>query len=84
MIYVKSILAGIVAALVGAVLWVLTAFVIPVFVPFLMSRVTGSAGAGVGAAYIGSDSVLAAALVGLVAGFWWQFRRLSKRRVQAR
>jgi hypothetical protein len=80
MIYIKSILAGIVSALICAVLWVLTAFVLPIFVPFLIFRVTGSGGAGVGAASIGSGEILAAAVVGFVVGYSWRFRRLSKRR----
>jgi len=84
MIYVKSILVGIVAAVVSAVLWILAAFVMPIFVPLLMSRITGSGGAGVSAASIGSGSILAAALVGFVVGSSWHFRRLSKRRMQSR
>ena len=78
------ILLGFAAALATTVLWILAAFVLPIFVPFLMFRVTGSTGAGVGAASIGSNSILAAALVGFAVGFSWQFRRLSKRRVQER
>ena len=80
MIYIKSILVGIVAAVAVAVLWVLTIFVGPVVIPFLISRITNSG--GIGAASIGSGSILAAGLIGFVIGFYWQFRRLSRRRAQ--
>jgi hypothetical protein len=73
MAYVKSVMVGVVGAVIAAVLWVLVAFVLPVFTPLLVSRVTGSPG-GAGAA-IGSGSILAAAVIGFVGGFYWMFRR---------
>ena len=76
MIYVKSFLFGTGAAIVAAILWILAVFVLPIVVPFALSRVTGAG--GIGAASIGSGSVLAAALVGFVAGFYWKFRKLSR------
>jgi hypothetical protein len=82
MIYFKSILVGIVAAVAAAVLWILAVFVMPVFMPFLISRITNSG--GVGAASVGSGSILGAALVGFLIGCYWQFRRLSKRRLRER
>jgi hypothetical protein len=77
MIYVKSVLFGTGAAIVAAILWILTVFVLPIVVPFALSGVTGTG--GMSAASIGSGSILAAALVGFVAGFYWKFRRLSRR-----
>jgi hypothetical protein len=84
--YLKSFLFGIGAAIVAAILWILAVFVLPIFMPFLLSRVTGAGGVGaefgaggvggVGAS-IGSGSILAAAFVGFVAGFYWKFRRVS-------
>jgi hypothetical protein len=76
MIYVKSILAGFAGALVATILWILAVFVMPLLLPVLLSRLTGSG--GVGSASITSGSILAAALIGFVAGSYWQFRRLSK------
>jgi hypothetical protein len=78
LIYFKSIVAGIVAAVAVAVLWILAVFVFPILIPLIMSRVSGSGGIGI--VSIGSGSILIAALGGFVSGFYWQFRRLSKRR----
>lgn len=83
MMYLKSILVGIVAAIAASVLWILTVFVMPILLPFLMSRVTGSGSAGAGAS-VGSGSVLVAALVGFGAGFYWHLRRFSRSRLRDR
>ena len=77
MIYLKSFLFGIVAAIAASVLWVLAVFVLPIFVPILLSRVTGTG--GVSAASVSSGSILAAALVGFAAGFYWKFARTRSR-----
>jgi predicted Na+-dependent transporter len=81
MMYLKSILIGIVAAVAASVLWILTVFVIPILIPFFMSRNTGSGGIG---ATVDSVSILAAALVGFAIGFFWELRRLSKSRLRDR
>jgi hypothetical protein len=83
MIYLKSVLVGIAAAIAAAGLWIFGVFIAPLVIPFLISRITNSAGAGIGAAYVGSTSILVAAVVGFLAGFYWQFRRLSTRRRQS-
>jgi hypothetical protein len=77
-IYLKSFVVGALTAVAAAILWIVVAFVLPVFAPFLLSRVTG--GGGFGAATIGSGSILAAALVGFAAGFYWTCRRHSRTR----
>jgi hypothetical protein len=77
MIYVKSLVFGIGAAIAASILWILAVFVLPILAPFLLSRVTGSGGAGAAGASIDSESILAAALVGFVGGSYWKFRRLS-------
>jgi hypothetical protein len=74
--YVTSVIVGIAAAVVASVLWVLAVFIVPVFLPFLMSRFTRSG--GIGAASVGSGSILAVALVGFLAGFVWKFRGTSR------
>jgi hypothetical protein len=75
MMYLRSFLFGIGTAVAAAVLWILTAFVLPIFLPYLLSRITG--GGGAAGASIGSDSIVAAAIVGFAAGFYWKFRRAS-------
>ena len=75
MIYLKSILVGFVTALAASVIWILAVFVLPIWLPFLLSRITGDG--GVGAASIGSGLILGVALVGFAFGFFWKFRRLS-------
>jgi hypothetical protein len=77
MLYVKSALFGIAGAIAAAALWVLAAFVLPIVVPMLMARFTRwnvGAGAGIGAASIGSGSILLAALIGFAAAFYWKVR----------
>jgi hypothetical protein len=76
MIYIRCLTVGVIAATFAAMLWVLAVFVLPIFVPMLISRVTGSGGTG--AATVGSGSILLAALAGFAAGCWWQFRRDSR------
>jgi len=74
--YLKSVIVGTVAAVICAVIWVVAVVVLPILLPFLMSRFTGSGGGG--AARVGSGSILAAALVGFLAGFFWKFTRVSR------
>ena len=74
MIYLKSVLFGIAGAIVVSVLWVLAAFVLPMLIPQLLSRLGGGDGVGAAGARITSNSILVAALVGFAAGFYWKFR----------
>jgi ABC-type Na+ efflux pump permease subunit len=74
MIYLKSFVVGIVAAIVAAALWIAVTFVIPVFGPFLLARWSGDYSGG-SAAVISSGSILVAALVGFATGFAWTLRR---------
>jgi hypothetical protein len=80
--YLKSAIVGIVAAVICAVTWVVVVLVLPILLPFLMSRFTGSGGGG--AAWVGSGSILAAALVGFLVGFFWMFTRASRLRAHPR
>jgi len=59
---------------VGVVLWFIGAFILPVSAPYVVSRITGTG--GVASAYITSDSMLVAALIGFVVGFTWKWYRL--------
>ena len=77
MIYLKSFVVGIVAAIVTSALWIVGSFVIPVFGPLLLARWTGEGSYG-GGTVISSGSVLLAALIGFVAGLGWTFRRSRK------
>ena len=74
MIYLKSVLFGVAGAVVASVLWILAAFVLPILIPQVLSRVGGGDGAGVAGASITSNSILLAALLGFAAGFYWKFK----------
>lgn len=74
MVYLKTFLVGISGSVVAMVLWVICALFLPVYLPFLISRITGTG--GVGMASVGSGSVLVAALIGFVIGAAWEMRRL--------
>ena len=82
LIYFKSILVGIVAALVASVIYILAVFVVPILLPFLLSRVAGTAGAA-GASF-SEGPVLGIAAVAFAFGFYWQFRRGSRARPRVR
>lgn len=77
MIYLKSFLAGIAAALLVIVLFVVAVLVIPLLLQF---ATTGSGGIG---AVSSGFSELALALIVTLAfagGFYWEFRRASRRK----
>jgi len=76
-VYIKSVLFGIGGAIVASVLWILIAFVLPIFVPYLIGRIRGAS--GVSGAYLTSDSVVIAAFLGFVVGFGWEWSRLRRR-----
>ena len=77
MIYLKSFLAGIAAALLVIVVGVVAVFAIPLL---LQSRSTGSG--GIGAVSYGFSAPAFALLVTLAfaGGFYWEFRRASRRK----
>ena len=81
MIYLKSVLVGMVAALVASVIYILAVFVFPLLLPFLLSRISGTGGTA--AASFSSGPVLGIAVVAFAAGFYWQFRRASQTRPRA-
>lgn len=72
----SSTLVGLLAAILFAAAWILVAFVLPVWVPLLVSRFS-SDGAGGSYASISSGSILFAALIGFTFGFVWRFRKIS-------
>ena len=74
MVYLKSFLFGIAGAVVAVVLWFIGAFVLPMYAPYVVGRIMGTG--GVASAYITSDSLLVAALIGFVIGFAWTWYRL--------
>jgi hypothetical protein len=79
MIYIKSILAGLVAAVAAALIYVLVTVVLPIVFAMLMSNASGSGGG----AFVSTAEgpLLGMALIGFIAGFAWEFRRASRRRV---
>lgn len=82
MIYLKSVLAGMVAALVASVIYILAVFVFPLLLPFLLSRISVTGGAA--AASFSDGPVLGIAVIAFAVGFSWQFRRGSQTRPRAR
>ena len=70
----KSFLFGIGGAVIGAVLWFTVAFILPLWVPYLVGRVRGTGGSSFGR--ITSDSILIAALIGFIIAFVWAWYRL--------
>ena len=80
MIYLKSVLVGIVAALAASVIWIAAVFVLPIAAPILMSRLLGTYGSAGAGASVSSGSVMIAGLVGFIGGFYWHSRRVTKSR----
>jgi hypothetical protein len=75
MLYVKSVLVGVIGAIAAAVLWMIVSFVLPLYVPMLVDRFLNRG--GMGAASIGSGSIMLGGLLGFVIACWWGFRRFS-------
>jgi hypothetical protein len=65
---------GVLTAIATAILWIVVRFVLPIAVPFFLSRI-GRSGAGSASAVIGSGSILLAALLGFVGGLVWMLSR---------
>ncbi len=74
MVYVKSILFGLGGAVLAAVLWITATLLLPIFLPYAISRIRGTGGDSFGR--VTSDSILIAALVGFVIAFAWEWYRL--------
>jgi len=73
----RSALFGLATAILAVVVWIIAKFVIPIWVPYLLSRF-GNDGLGGATATISSGSILIAAVLGFALGFFWRFRRLSR------
>jgi hypothetical protein len=73
MLYVRTVLVGLGGAVVASVLWILVAFIGPLFLPMLVARIRNTGGTS--AAVIGSGSILLAGLVGFVLAAVWTYRR---------
>ena len=74
MIYLKSVLFGVGGAALAAVLWITVKFVLPLFVPYVVSRIMGTGGAS--GARITSDSIWIAGVVGFIIAFAWKWYHL--------
>jgi hypothetical protein len=74
--YLSAAGFGVLTAIATAILWIVVSFVLPLAVPFFLSRtgITQSGSWGGGAA-IGSASILLAALLGFVGGLAWNLWR---------
>jgi hypothetical protein len=72
--YFKSVVVGLVTALIASVIWVL--FREMATRVEISRQIAASGGSGIGAVVVVTEaSVLAAALMGFVVGFFWNFRR---------
>ena len=84
MIYLKSFMAGIAAALLVIVLFVVAVIVIPLLLQFATTRsgVATSGSGGIGAVSYGFSELALVLLVTLAfaGGFYWEFRRASRRK----
>ena len=81
MIYLKGVVAGMVTALVASVIYILAVFVLPLLLPFVLSRIAGTGGAAT--ASVSEGPVLGIAIIAFAVGFYWQFRRGSQARPRA-
>jgi hypothetical protein len=64
---------GALTGIAAAILWIVVRFVLPIVIPVFLSRIGGAG--GVASAFIGSGSILLAALLGFVGGFVWMIWR---------
>jgi hypothetical protein len=70
--YVTAAGFGVLTAMATTILWIAVRIVLPIEVPFLLSRIGATrSGSGGGGAVIGSGSILLAALLGFVGGLVW-------------
>jgi hypothetical protein len=67
---------GILTAIATATLWIVVRFVLPLALPLFLSRIGATRSGGeVAGAFIGSGSILLAALLGFAGGFVWMLWR---------
>ena len=75
MVYIKIFLCGIGGAVLTSALWIIARSVLPVWGPYVIRRLRGTGGVSEG--YVGSDSILIAALIGFIiasALAWFRLR----------
>jgi len=72
MVYLKAIAVGVLGGVIFGVVWLAAAMLVPILWQTWWQRGQGS---GVGAATVGSGSVLLAALIGFIVTFVWVIRR---------
>ena len=75
--FLRSALFGLATAILAVVVWIVVKFVLPIWVPSLISGFRNG-GIGGATATISSGSILVAAVLGFALGFVWRFRRLSR------
>ena len=71
--HVRAALFGIMTAVVAAVCWVIATVVVPIALPFVVSRISGEGGASGG--YVTSGSIAVVALLGFISGAAWSLSR---------
>ena len=73
MTYLKATAVGIITGGLFAVAWLWAALQLPIWWQMWQQR---NQGAGTGASSVGSGSVLLAAIIGFILGFYWMVRRV--------
>jgi hypothetical protein len=74
MVYLKSFLFGIGGAVLASVVWITATLVLPIFLPYVIARFSGTGGGSFGS--VGSGSILIAALIGFIIAYAWAWHRL--------
>ena len=80
MIYLRSVLAGIVAVLAVCLVIVVLFVVLPLALMVMRSASTGSGGIGAVSTGLVDTPILLLVPLAFAGGFYWEFRRASKRR----
>jgi hypothetical protein len=78
MVYLKSLVAGVVAAVAASILYILAVFVLPVVAPFVLSRFTGEGGTAAG--YFSTGPLFGIGFLAFAVAFAWQLRRTRRLR----
>jgi hypothetical protein len=74
MVYVKSALVGLLTALAACVIYILAVFVLPLLLPFLLSRFS-DAGVGAAGATFSTGPLSIVAVIAFAWGFYRNLRR---------
>jgi hypothetical protein len=72
--YVMALGFGVLTGIAAAMFWVVVRFILPLAVPYLLTRTGTTGGVGAASAVISSASILLAGLIGFIGGVAWMLR----------